>query len=285
MARTIIEIKASMTDSFMANETMATKYGFVVGALFDETFSKVSWESIQFYIVSVAIFFLEKMFDTDKQDIENIISELKPHGKRWYINKTLAFMHGYTLVVDTDSYNTTLLTDAQITTAKVVKYAAVVEKGSVVYIKVAGANKSQLSIDQEAGLTAYLKEVKDAGVRVEIINRPAEHFKANLTVYFNPMVLNSDGSSVAGGYPIRTAIEAFISSLPFNGEYRNNTLIDILQAIDGVVMAELNSVETSADGVTFKPVDAYVVPDSGRFSIYNETDLVITYIAYETVSD
>jgi len=100
------------------------------------------------------------------------------------------------------------------------------------------------------------------------------------------MVLNSDGSSITGSFPVREAIIAFISSLPFNGEYRNNALIDALQVIDGVVMAELVSVSTSSDnGLSFVPVDAYVVPDSGRFTIHEDTDLIINYIAYETVSD
>ena len=286
MARTTAEIKATMTADFMNNTTFAAYYGFTLGDAFDDHFSKVSFEGFIFFTVATAICFLEKIFDADKADIDTLIAELKPHSKKWYINKALAFMYGYELVVDTDMYDTTTLTAAQISTAHVVKYAAAVEKSSVVYIKVAGAGLTQISNDQEAGLVAYFKEVKDAGVKLEIINRPAEYFKAKLTIYYNPMVLNSDGSSIDGSFPVRDSIIAFISSLPFNGEYRNNALIDALQVLEGVVMAELVSVATSSDnGVTFIPVDAYVVPDSGRFKINVDTDLILDYKAYETVSD
>lgn len=285
MARSVNEIKAEMTAEFMASEAMAAKNGFTVGDAFEDTFSKSSLESTLYYIQAVAIYFIEKLFDTHTADVDNKIAELKPHRLKWYINKALAFMYGYELVEDEDYYYTTNISAADITTAKVVKYAATVEKGNVVYIKVAGAGPGQLTEAQEAGIVAYFKEVKDAGVKLEIINRPAEYFKARLTIYYNPMVLDSAGSSTTGGEPVREAIVAFITSLPFNGEYRNNALIDILQVIPGVVMAELVSAETSADGVTFTPVDAYVVPDSGYFKIYETTDLHIYYRAYETVSD
>lgn len=285
MARSVNEIKAEMTAEFMASEAMAAKNGFAVGDAFEDTFSKSSLESTLYYIQAVAIYFIEKLFDTHTADVDNKIAELKPHRLKWYINKALAFMYGYELVEDEDYYDTTNISAADITTAKVVKYAATVEKGNVVYIKVAGAGPGQLTEAQEAGIVAYFKEVKDAGVKLEIINRPAEYFKARLTIYYNPMVLDSAGSSTTGGEPVREAIVAFITSLPFNGEYRNNALIDILQVIPGVVMAELVSAETSADGVTFTPVDAYVVPDSGYFKIYETTDLHIDYRAYETVSD
>ena len=296
MARTIIEIKATMTTEFMANATLAVKYGFAVGDSFDDTFSKVSWESIQYYIVAVAVCFLEKMFDADKADIATQIAEKKPHRLKWYINKALAYQHGCELVEDEDYYDNTGLTDAQILEFKVVKYAAAVEKGGVVYLKVAGANKVQLTSgkpgetsDQEAGLIAYFKEVKDGGVKLTIINRPAEHFKASLIVYYNPMVLNSAGLTTTGTEPVRDAVNAFISSLPFNGEYRNEALIDVLQVIPGVEIPQLIIAQTSEDGNVFTTVDAYVVPDSGYYKIYNTDpvtgDLQIEYRAYETISD
>jgi hypothetical protein len=225
------------------------------------------------------------MFDADKSDIANQIAQLKPHRLQWYINKSLAYMHGYELVQDEDYYDTSTMSASDISSALVVNYSAAVEKSGVVYIKVAGSGPVPLTDAQEAGLTAYFKEVKDAGVKLEIINRPAEYFKAQLTIYYDPMVLDSTGLSTTGSYPVRNTINSFISSLPFNGEYRNNVLTDKLEELPGVVIAKLVSASTSNDGVTFLPVDAYIVPDSGYFKIYNDTDLVITYMPYETVSD
>jgi len=286
MARTTTVIKSTMTDAFMNSSVLATLYGFTVGDSFDATFSKVSFESILFYTIAVCANFVESLFDSHKSEVQTMISELKPHSKNWYKNKALAYMHGYELIEGSDQFNTTSLTDAQIAASKIVRYAAVVEKANVVYIKVAATGLVKLSNDQEAGLIAYFKEVKDAGVKLEIINRDADHFKASLVVYYDPMVLNSTGiNAVTGTESVRDAISAFIGSLPFNGEYRNNALIDALQVLDGVVMAELVSAQTSTDGLAFTDVDAYVTPDSGYMKLYASTDLQIIYNVYETVGD
>lgn len=286
MARTTETIKATMTDAWMNSSIMATLYGFTVGDSFDTTFSKVSFESILLYVIAVCANFGESLFDSHKTEVQTIISEQKPHLKNWYKNKALAYMNGYELPEDSDLFDTTGLTDAQIATAKVVQYAAVVEKANVVYIKVAATGLVKLSDDEEAGLSAYMKEVKDAGVKLEIINRDADHFKASLVIYYDPMVLNSAGiNATTGSESVRDAVVAFIGSLPFNGEYRNNALIDALQVLDGVVMAELTSAQTSTDGLSYDDVDAYVTPDSGYMKIYTPTDLQITYNVYETVGD
>ena len=296
MARTITDIKATMTAEFMNSTVMATLYGFTFGDSFDSTFSKVSFESVLFYIVAFLTNTMEKLFDSHKADVDATIAEMKPHSKNWYKNKALAYMHGTELLEDSDQFNTTGLTDAQITERKIVKYAAVVEKANVVYIKVAATGLVPLTSglpgetsDQLAGLNAYFKEVKDAGVKLQIINRPADYFKAKITIYYDPIVLDSRGFDITGDIPVKTAVKNFIASLPFNGEYRNNALIDSLQVLNGVVMAELESAQTSTDGLAFVDVDAYCTPDSGYMKIYNENevtgDLQITYKVYETIGD
>ena len=286
MARSITDIKTSITTEFMNSSIFATLYGFAVGDSFDATFSKVSFESQLFYIAAFIANAVEKLFDTHKQEVIELIAEDKSHTKNWYKNKALAYMSGYELGEDTDTYDVSELTTELIATAKVVKYAAVVEKANVVYIKVAGDGLHPLTDDQEAGLIAYFKEVKDAGVKLQVINREADFFKATITVYYDPMVLNSAGiNAVTGTETVRSAVTAFIGSLPFNGEYRNTTLIDSLQLLDGVVMPELVNSQTSTDGLTWNDVDAYVTPDSGYMKIYEVADLTINYVAYETVGD
>lgn len=270
----------------MNSSIMATLYSFTVGDSFDSTFSKVSFESQLFYNIAVAINFIEMLFDSHKLEVTAIIAELKPHSKYWYKNKALAYMHGYELLEDSDQFDTTGLTDALIAASKIVKYAAVVEKANVVYIKIAAVGLVKLTNDQEDGIVSYFKEVKDAGVKIEIINRDADQFKASIVIYYDPIVLNSSGiNAVTGLESVRDAVKSFIASLPFNGEYRNNAFIDALQVLDGVVMAELVSAQTSIDGLSFTDVDAYATPDSGYMKLYQETDLQITYKVYETVSD
>lgn len=287
MARTVIEIKKTLTDEFMNSAVMATKYGFTVGDSFGTTFSKVSFESIQFYVVAFAMYVFEKLFDSHKTEVAELIAAERPHTLIWYKNKALAYMHGYELVADADYYDTTGLTDAQVSDSKVVKKASAVEKANIVYVKVASAVPAKLTDDQEAGLVAYFKEVKDAGVKLQIINRDADHYRAVLDVYYDPMVLNSAGlNAVTGNETVRDAVNSFIAALEFNGQFRHDALRNSLNALDGVVMNELKVSQISTDGgESYDDIDAYTTPDAGYMKIYEPTDLTLNYKVYATVSD
>lgn len=292
MARTVSDIKKQMTDAFIANSTIRDAYSITdVNATFDNTFSKVSLESILFYIVAFAIYTLEYLFDVHVAQVNTIISEQKTPTLRWFVNKVKAFRFGIELLPGTDNYpNTktdgTAYTDEEITALQVVKYAAGSEDGKgVVYIKVAGAGPAKLTDEQEQALVAYLKEIKPAGVPVVVRNATADVLRLTLTVYYNPMLLSSTGASLsAGGYPVVEAIKSYISNLPFNGEYRNASLIDTLQKVSGVVIPELQSAQGSFDNETFTQIAAKAIPYSGYYN-FDESNSQITYIAYENISD
>lgn len=284
MARTINEIKEEMLNAYKANTTVRAKYDVAEG---DElVLSKASLENIIFYIVAVSIWTLEVLFDRHKEEVQAYIDDMKPHSLRWYVNKAKAYRHGYTLVDGTDSYSEEL-TEEQLETCQVVKNAAAVEENAIIYLKVANSVPSPLSTSELSGLTAYMKEVKDAGVVLRIRNEDADHYKATLKVWYNPMVLTSQGAGVlSGGEPVRECVVAFLASLPFNGEYRNDSLINAVKGIGGVVMVELVTAETKlADSTEWNQVSGYAVPHSGYYTIANESDLTINYIVYESVSN
>jgi len=140
MARTIADIKDSMTADFMRNSDVARAYGFETGAAFSSHFSKVSVESLLFYIVACATWVLENLFDRHKKDVEERIEAIMPHRPKWYRDKVLGFMKDKTLVTDTDYYDTEGMSDGDIEVARVVKYAAATENAdaSILTIKVAG---------------------------------------------------------------------------------------------------------------------------------------------------
>lgn len=284
MARTVTAIKKEITDSFIHNETIISLYGLDTTKTFDDQFSKVSLESIIFYVVALAIYSLEVLFDAHKAEVTALIADAKPHRLTWYVLKTLSFQYGRDLVTDSDIYNNTGLSDEQITSEKVVKYSAAVEQSGQIIIKVAtdgATGREPLTADQEAALTAYLKEIKDAGVQVNLVNEQPNAYAATIDIYYDPMILNESLSSLAdGGSPVKDAINDFIMNLPFNGEYRNAALIDSLQEVDGVVIPELHI--SSIDGAQ---VVAKATPSSGYMKIYNDADLVLNAIAYDTISN
>lgn len=275
-----------MTSTFMNDSTLAEQYGFTVGASWSKTFSAVSIENLLLYIVAVAIWALEVLMDKHTQEIETYIAQMKPHSLRWYVRMAKAYRHGYPLIDGTDTYAD--MPEEDIEAAEVVKFAAASESDATVYIKVAteeNGKKKPLTVEQLAGLREYLAEVKDAGVRVDITNERACKLKLQLDVYYNPMIIGSDGvNHLSSKNDIVEAIRGYIENLPFNGEYRNSSLIDALQAVEGVEIPELNSASESYDGVNFTAITAKAQPYSGYYE-FDEDLITINYIAYESVSD
>ena len=270
MARTIAEIKDSMTADFMRNPDVARAYGFETGAAFSSHFSKVSVESLLFYIVACAVWVLENLFDQHRRDVEQRIEAIIPHRPKWYRDKVLGFMKNKVLIPDTDHYDTSDMTDEEIAAARVVKHAVAVESNdaSLLTIKVAGeqdGRRCPLDAQTASQLEAYIAEIKDAGVRTALVNIAPDRFDCELDVYFDPMLTASAVES-----DCREAIQNYIENLPFNGEYTNMALVDRLQQIDGVKIPELRSATTVAAGESVvSAIDARCVPAAGYFEMGN----------------
>lgn len=270
MARTIAEIKDSMTADLMRNPDVARAYGFETGAAFSSHFSKVSVESLLFYIVACAIWVLESLFDRHRHDVEQRIESIIPHRPKWYRDKVLGFMKDKTLVPDTDHYDTSGMNDGDIEAARVVKYAAASENAdaSILTIKVAGETggvRQPLDADTEIQLLAYIGEIKDAGVRVNLVNQTADVFHCEVDVYYDAMLLPETVETQC-----RETIRNYIENLPFNGEYSNMALVDELQKIEGVRIVEMSGATTEVDGEsTPTDIDARFTPAAGYFSAGN----------------
>lgn len=270
--RTIDEIKESITTEFMRSEAAAGLYGFRPGDPFAEHFSRVSVEGVLFYVFAVAAWTLERIFESYGREVDARIDAILPHRPKWYRDKVLAFLKDRPLIEDTDRCDTTGMTDAQIASAQVVKHAVATESAdaSLLTIKVAGeqaGRRCPLDAETERQIAAYIAQIKDAGVRTALINIAPDRFDCEVDVYFDPMLTSSTVESAC-----RAAIEAYIENLPFNGEYTNMALIDRLQAVEGVRIAELRGTATVAAGESIvQAIDARCIPAAGYFTLGNIT--------------
>ena len=266
MARSVEEIKKIMTDSFTSDETIKNAYSLQPGDTFDSRFSRVSIENIFFYIVAFCVWTLEVLFDKHKLEVETYIDNLRPHTLRWYAAKAKMYQHGMNLDGDTDNYNNSNLTTEQIDEMCVVKYAAAVENGGILSLKIATGsqtNRQPLTQIQLNGFTHYISRVKDAGVIVNVVNELANVFDTVIDIYYNPMVLNENLERIDGsGDSVRQFIARFVENLPFNGEYRNSALIDALMHFEGIEFVDFKG--ATCDGIA---IDAFIVPSSGYFKI------------------
>lgn len=287
MARTIKEIKNEMTSAFIQQRAVVSAYEINPDKAFDQQFSAASIENLLFYAFAFAVWVLETLFDKHAEEVDRRIDMLVPHTLRWYVDKTKAFMQNRKLVKESDYYDTTGMSETDIEKARIVKFANATESNTVVYIKVAGAdangNPTPLTAGQLTALRAYINTVKDAGVSVQVRNEAADVMKVQLKVCYNPALLNSNGTDSDGKTPVNETIRRVITSLPFNGIYRNSDLVAALDKLEAVEVVDIISVQAkAANDADFHDVVGYDRPFSGYYSI-SDNDITVNYQAYNVI--
>ena len=250
--------------------------------------SKVAIWRLWVYIIAVAIWSLEKLFDQHRADIDKRLAELKPHTARWYRSKALAFQYGFDLLPDSDKFNNQGHTEEAIEASKIVKYSAVIEsknEGRLI-VKIAGEQGEQLqpiTDAQKQAFEAYLQEIKDAGVRLSVVNYQPDVLHLQMKIVYDPLVLDSNGQSILHAtHPVETAIKDYLKRLPFNGELVLAHLIDALQQAEGVkiphlVLAQSKNITNGGGYGAFETIEISKIPTAGYFTIDNFND--ISYVS------
>ena len=250
--------------------------------------SKVAIWRLWVYIISVAIWSLEKIFDLHRADIDKRLLELKPHTARWYRNKALAFQYGFDLLPDSDKFNNAGRSEEQIEASKIVKYSAVVEspnEGRLI-VKIAteqGDTLRPITEAQKMSFEAYLATIKDAGVRLSVVNYKPDILHLRMKIVYDPLMLDSNGQSITNAFkPVERAIKDYLKNLPFNGELVLAHLIDALQQSEGVkiphlVLAQSKNINSGGEYGAFETIEISKIPTAGYFTIDNFND--ITYIS------
>lgn len=241
--------------------------------------SKVAIWRLWTYITAFVIFTLEKVFDTHQNEVAEQLKQLKPHTARWYRNKALAFQYGFDLKEDSDEFENENHPVEEIEKSKIIHYSAVVEseEDSRLIVKIAteqGEELAPISTEQKASFEAYLSEIKDAGVKISVINYLPDVLKLEMKIYRDPLVLDANGLSIlTGKKPVEEAIKNFMKKLPFNGELILAHLVDELQKVEGVkiphlILAESKWIDASQnDYGDFEPIEVKTIPISGYFKI------------------
>ena len=251
-----------MTQQFMSDSVIRTKYVITGDATFDDTFSKVSLESIWFSIVASSIWVLESIFDVFRADVEERISSSVMASIPWYHQIALEFQYGDELVFDE---KTQQFVYPEIHPAKqVVKFAAARDLGGGVLVLASGAdasgNPTKLSTAVLAAFEEYMNERKPAGVILEVASHAADEVFVYGRVQYNPQLLNANGELLADPSvrPVDEAIAAYLHSIVFGGVLNKTRLTDAIQGATGVV-------DVILDGVDVKPeYSASAMPVTGN---------------------
>jgi len=256
------EWKKIITDEWLRQPAVIEKYGIDTSKGFEEQFSAVSIESLLFYAQAFGLMVLEKIVGDSIAKLEEHFNRLRPHTLNWYAGKIKAFQMGDTLPTDTDMYPE-IKEDAQ-----VVKYCSLTERNGVLSAKIAGQDKdgkpTRLSDDDVKKVSAYVSKIKDAGVRVLLSSGDADKFNVSLLIHYDPL-------KRLEAKDIKKVVSEYLESMPFDGIYSNMALIDAIQKVDGVRVAEVLTSEAKYGGNITKSIDSVYVPTSGYMQIETAT--------------
>lgn len=287
MARTIAEIKKEMTDAFLADETLRLKYGFDPTKTFNEQFSKVSLESIIFYIVAASIWVLEVLFDKHTEEVRDTIDR-RAHTLRWYRDKAFAFQYGCDLREDIAEYDNSGLTEEQIEASKIITKCSC-ESVEAVYptiqVKACTAN-GKMNNDQYSAFKSYMEELADAGVKLSIFAMDPDKLGLSLTIMYDPLLINERGALYNDGVEkiVEKYIEEYLSNLDYNGDFYPNMLEKYLMNCVGVKVANVTSAWLKPENGSIQNITGLIkqTPVSGAFTFDNSINpsLAITYIPF-----
>ena len=252
MARSIAEIKQTMTNAFMADATVRERYGLSETDTFDESFSAVSIENILFYIVAACSHVLEVIFDQFKADVDDKISRAVVASVPWYYKIAKEFQYGDALVFNeaTQQY----VYEQENEKKRLVKYVAVRDRGTSVEILAsaeAGGQPSVLSEDVLTAFKQYLNRVKIAGIVLSVRSLPADRISINATIHVDPLVIDRTGVRIADG---SYAVNAYVRKIIYGGTFNKTKLVDAIQNVEGVQDVELQTCKYSTDGTVYKEI-------------------------------
>lgn len=196
--RTLNEIYEEMCDAFVANEVVQQRYNLDSNLTFAQQFSNVSIEAALFMSVSVCIWTLEKLFGAHVKWINKRAVEIRNGNTFYYRRVALEYQEGHELVFDNNLEVYKYATNDD--EAKIIKYAASVETNTGVTIKVAKdqAGEPEPLTDLEKNVFAeYMRMRKFAGVKLLIVSRVPDLCRLYYRVWYNPLVMNPDGSLIS----------------------------------------------------------------------------------------
>ena len=257
MARSTEEIKREMTDAFMADPVIRERYQLKEGDTFRSAFSLVSIENILFFIVAAAHHVLERLFDGFRSEVEKTLERAIVATVPWYYHKALEYQHGDKLTLNetTMQYYYPKLNESR----RVVKYAAVRDRGGSIQILVSGSKDGlpePLSKDVLTAFEAYIKMLKPAGVVVSIRTAPADHIRIYAAISVDPMILSPEGLRYRdGARPVEEAIKAYLRGITFGGTFNKTKLVDAIQAVEGVTDVLLTACQARTHSGAYKDIE------------------------------
>lgn len=285
MARTKPEIREILKTAFVADPAMIDLYTLIPGQTFDQQFSTASLEMLMIENMVNAIY-------EHEQIVSSNAANSRPQNLPNFILAVLNFHDGLPLVWLDGQFQYDLTGVANPDDLKVVSRCAVLESedGELV-VKVAHNNAGvlePLTNPQATRLGFYLIDVKVPGVRIRLINEPADLIKTTLNVYVDPLVIDlTTGRQLnltEEVYPVKVAITEYLNALEFNGAFVQNFFEQAIQDKEGINLVNVELLQWKYAALPFADFVNFKIPEAGYFKI-EDVDLTINYLPYGLVNN
>ncbi len=229
------------------------------------------------YITAVALYIHETLWDKFKVELETIVATAPIGTVEWVQQQAFNFQYDANnpqiieLVDFVPAYPT--VDD----TLKIITRCSVKTLPSkIVSIKVAKSEPPvPLSVTELASFTGFLDEISFAGVAYTPTSLDSDKILVDAEIYYNGQY-----ATVISGNVI-TAINTYLSTIPFDGIIRISAIEDAIQSVAGVTDIVINNLALRADATPFS-ASTYLV--ESNTTVFNKYGLVSGYAIAETTS-
>lgn len=279
-------IKSEITQQFIADPNIIQLYDLQPGLTYEDQFSVASFEDILFSQLSAAL-------SLHEQIVEENAKNSRPHPVRWYKKQCLNYLDGLSLTWVEDQffyYDTTNINNVD--ERRIIKQCSVLESNNgELVIKVAKEVNGQLqplSTDELNRFKAYVRDIKAAGTRIRFINLPADTLKIALTVYVDINLIDLQTGRLLNTaeevYPVKDAIQSYLSNLEFNGAFVKEFFRDQIQKAEGVKRPLIDLLQSQYLGFPFQNIEDWEVPNSGYYKA-DDVNVTIIYLKNDLVGN
>ena len=202
--------------------------------------SKVAIWRLWAYITAVAINLHEQFWDAMKIELEEIAAAAPTGNLKWLQAQVLKFQYSDSTpqVIELDA-NYAPRYPVEDEELRIISRCAVSQDGNrIVTVKVAKSDPPEpLNNDQYDALNAYLNDdqlgIKFAGTLILIRNEQPDRVKITATIFYNGSYSTTIKQSV------KDAINEYFKNIPFDGVFRNSSLLQAIKAVAGVEDVQL----------------------------------------------
>lgn len=224
--RTIQEIKKQMTDGILRDQTMRDGLNLDADKPWDEQVSSVSIINILLYIVAVAHYTLERIFETFKEEVEDRIAAAYPGSISWLWNRAMEFQDDDEANAYFHEHGTYQNMDSE---KRIIKHVAVVEEYNTVQIKVSGKDYQPLTDVQKTSFEAYMNALKFAGVKLSISSLRSDDLALKIHIWRNRLLMPEENDET-----LSSVISGYLNNIRYGGIFNKTKLMDAVQTIQGV---------------------------------------------------